>query len=177
MRVVSGVLKGRQIRSPNSAQTHPMGDKIRSAIFSVLGDIDGLTVLDAFTGSGAIGIEAISRGAALVCAIDKDEQVARTAQQNCDVLGISDRIDVIRVDAGQWSQAHPGAYYDIVVLDPPYDAVRVALLQQLANHVTPDNGTLVLSLPKDFEQLTFPGLSLAVEKSYGDATIRFYKRV
>lgn len=177
MRVISGSLKGRQLSSPRGHRTHPMGDKIRSAIFSILGDIEGLTVLDAFAGSGAISVEAVSRGAISVVAIDVDLQAARAAQQNVDSLGLSKQIHVIRANAGQWSLMHAGMFFDIVVLDPPYDAVRIELLQQLAIHVKPDDGTLIVSLPKDFTQIEFAGLEQVLVKNYGDASIRFYKRV
>lgn len=177
MRVISGSLKGRQLSSPKGRRTHPMGDKIRSAIFSILGDIDGLTVLDAFAGSGALSIEAISRGAASVLAIDIDLQAAKIAQQNVDATHLNGQIKIVRANAGQWSLAHSDQFYDIVILDPPYDAVRPDLLQQLATHVSQNDGTLVLSVPKGYENVEFSALTLIVEKNYGDATIRFYKRV
>ena len=82
MRIVSGQLKGQQFQSPHGHRTHPMAEKVRGALFNILGDIEGLTFLDAFAGSGALAFEAASRAAASVTAIDKDSSAHQIIEHN-----------------------------------------------------------------------------------------------
>src|ERR1039458_7477259 len=96
MRVIAGFLGGRNFDSPGGHRTHPMSDKVRGAIFGVLGDIKGLTVLDAFAGSGALAIEAISRGAKRAVAIEVDKGAHTVITENIKALGIEDRIKAVR---------------------------------------------------------------------------------
>lgn len=102
MRVIAGTLGGRLFASPNGHRTHPMSDKMRGALFNILGDISGLRVLDAFAGSGALSFEAISRGAAVVVAIERDRRAQQTIVENVDSLGIADEIQVVRANAKAW---------------------------------------------------------------------------
>ena len=131
MRIIAGSLGGRQFVSPRGHRTHPMSDKIRGALFNALGDIGGLSVLDAFAGSGALGYEAISRGARHVTAIDSDPAAQRAIAENITSLKLSRHIKLIRASATAWLSTTDEAF-DIVLCDPPYDDVQVALLAQLA---------------------------------------------
>src|SRR5580765_8564485 len=88
MRLLSGQYKGRQIERPKSSLVRPMGDKVRAALFDVVGSVNGAVVLDAYAGSGAAGFEALSRGAAMVEAIEANKSVARTIEANLKLLGI-----------------------------------------------------------------------------------------
>src|SRR5580704_8750565 len=103
MRVIAGYLGGRSFNSPGGHRTHPMSDKVRGAIFGVLGDIKGLTVLDAFAGSGALAIEAISRGAKSAVAIEVDKRAHAIIVENIQALGLEARVKAIRAFAGAWS--------------------------------------------------------------------------
>src|ERR1700683_4883439 len=102
MHIIAGYLKGRTFDSPKSGQTHPMSDKIRGAMFNMLGDIEGLNILDAFSGSGAIAFEAISRGAASVTLIESDHLAQRSIALNIDKLGLSESASLIRANANSW---------------------------------------------------------------------------
>lgn len=176
MRVISGSLRGRQLASPGTDRTHPMGDKVRAALFSVLGDITGLTVLDAFTGSAALAIESISRGAVTAVAIDFDRKAIMCARQNVAVLGLSEAIKIVHANAASWSRQHSADTFDIVLLDSPYDFVNSPLLVQLSKHVAM-NGTLVLSVPAGYAPTEFIGLRQESIRRYASAELRFYKRV
>src|SRR3954465_12488188 len=88
MRIIAGQLKGQQFQAPHGHKTHPMSDKVRGALFNVLGDIEGLTFLDAFAGSGALAFEAASRGAKAVTAIDRDSSAHKILEQNAKELGL-----------------------------------------------------------------------------------------
>src|SRR5437868_2924372 len=102
MRIIAGKLKGREFKSPHGHKTHPMSDKVRGALFNILGDIDELTFLDAFAGSGALAFEAVSRGAKSVAAIDKDSSAHKALEQNAKELCPRD-VKVIKANAGGWS--------------------------------------------------------------------------
>src|SRR6266404_7522519 len=102
MRIIAGTLKGREFKSPRGHKTHPMSDKVRGALFNVLGDIEDLTFLDAFAGSGALAFEAISRGAKSVTAIDRDNSAHEVLEQNSREL-CPRQVKVIKANAGGWS--------------------------------------------------------------------------
>jgi len=173
MRVIAGKLGGRTFDSPHSHRTHPMSDKIRGALFNTLGDIEGLTVLDAFAGSGAISFEAISRGASQVIAIEQDKAAQRIIAENIRNLGIVQTVKLIKTSASSWLQTSSGATFDIVILDPPYDDVQSSLIQRLAATVSHD-GVLVISWPGSMEPLHFDGLEQIKRRTYGDAQLLFY---
>lgn len=177
MRVIAGSLSGRTFESVPGHRTHPMGEKIKGAIFNVLGDITGLSVLDAYAGTGAITIEAISRGASNAVTLDCDKRAATVIKQNILHLGIEDKVQSSLIYAHSWSRRNPNAQFDIVILDPPYDAVVPKELLLLAKHCK-KGGVIVLSLPPNTGFQYATGLrSLLSTKSYGDATLSFYRQL
>ena len=120
MRIVAGRLGGRRIAAPAGAATRPTSDRVREALFSILGPVDGLRVLDLFAGSGALGLEALSRGAAEVTFVDSARPAVRALQANLDALELD--AEVRRQDARAFlrdAQAGDRAY-DLVFVDPPY---------------------------------------------------------
>lgn len=175
MRVIAGRLGGRNFASPGTRRTHPMSDKVRGALFNALGDLDDLTVLDAFAGSGACSIEAISRGAAHVLAIDVDVEAVKTIAENVKTLGLTDVIDVRRKNISGWSRNSQDKQFDVVLADPPYDDIRPDVLERLTVHVRP-GGLLVLSWPGSEAIRAFGGLEVVSHKTYGDAQLVFYRR-
>lgn len=175
MRVIAGTLGGRVFDSPHGHRTHPMSDKIRGALFNILGDISGLTVFDAFAGSGALSIEAISRGAASALAIDIDKEAYETIQRNVEALKLEDRITVMRKNVAGWSRNNQHKQFDIVIADPPYNDIRPTLLQKLIPQVSP-GGTFVLSWPGNEPVRKFEGVEVLTNKTYGDAQLVFYKK-
>lgn len=175
MRVIAGWLGGRIFDSPHGHRTHPMSEKMRGAIFGALGDIKGLRVLDAFAGSGALAIEAISRGAREVVAIEVDPAAHKVITNNVKSLEIEDRVKAIRAYAGAWSTRHQVQLFDIVLLDPPYDNIPYRDLKRMPRHVNED-GILVLSWPGKMDALTFDDLEIVQQKNYGDSQLIFYKR-
>jgi 16S rRNA (guanine966-N2)-methyltransferase len=176
MRVIAGFLGGRTFESPGGHRTHPMSDKMRGALFGVLGDIKGLSVLDAFAGSGALSIEAISRGASTAVAIDVDKRAHSVITKNIDALDISDRIKAIRAFAGAWSTRHQDQLFDLIFVDPPYDNPPYRDLDSLPRHLK-DSGTLVLSWPGNQKPCKFAGLNIVQAKDYGDGQLVFYQKI
>ena len=174
MRVIAGEFKGRQLKSPHGQRTHPMAEKIRGALFNILGDIEGLTILDAFAGGGSLSIEAISRGAKYAVVIDRDKYAVRALRQNIADFNLAGRIKAIEANAGGWSDNNPNQQFDIVILAPPYDDLQQGLLAKLARHVKP-TGLLVLDWPGHQAAPEFDGFKNITDKNYGDAQLVFYK--
>lgn len=176
MRVISGTLGGRPFESPHGHRTHPMSDKMRGALFGVLGDIAGMTVLDIFSGSGALAIEAISRGAASAVAIDVDKGAHAIIVKNLESLGIEDLVKTIRAYANAWSTRHQAQKFDLVFADPPYDHIPWRDMKVLQRHVV-DNGLLILSWPGKADWPAFEGLTMIENRTYGDSQLVFYRKI
>jgi len=175
MRVIAGRLGGRHFESPKTQRTHPMSDKVRGALFNALGELDGLTVLDAFAGSGACSIEAVSRGARSVLAIDIDPEAVKTIAANVRALDLEQVITIRRKNSSGWSRNNQALQFDIVLADPPYTDIRPDVLERLTVHVAP-GGLFVLSWPGSEAVRDFGGLQVVSHKTYGDAQLVFYKR-
>jgi 16S rRNA (guanine966-N2)-methyltransferase len=174
MRIIAGTLKGRNFASPGTQRTHPMSDKIKAAVFNILGDIEGLTVLDAFAGTGALCFESISRGAKSALAIELDSTAYDTIHDNIESLGLSEQVHAIRANISGWSGNNRGQKFDLVFCDPPYDAVHAALVQKIAMHVE-QKGILVLSWPRSEPTPELIGFSNIASKLYGNAQLIFYR--
>lgn len=177
MRIIAGYLGGRQFKTPHGHKTHPMSDKARGGLFNVLGDIEGLTFLDAFAGSGALAFEAVSRGAASVVAIEKDRAAHAVIDANIKELKVGDKIKAPRANAGGWSVHNQHTNYDIVLLDPPYDHLQATLLQTLIKRHVKKGGLAVLSYPGSEEIPDFDGAEVAADKNYGDIQLIFYRKL
>lgn len=176
MRVIAGSLKGRHFDAPPGHRTHPMSDRVRGALFNALGDVEGLTFLDAFTGSGACSFEAISRGAGAVVALDIDKSAINTVVKNARTLGVDKHFKATQANASGWLRTQPNQYFDVILCDPPYDDLQLNLVQSLSERVVP-GGLLVLSWPGKQESPMLEGMEVAHAKSYGDAQLVFYRRV
>ena len=179
MRVIAGSLKGRIFESPHGHHTHPMSDKIRGALFNVLGSIKDAYVCDVFSGSGAIALEAISHGAASVVAIESDRSAQYTIQNNVTALGLKDRIRLIKAPVASWLATSDTdaamTNFDIVICDPPYDSLHSKQIVLVAKRLKV-GGILVLSLPPNADITLSDNLKPLLTKSYGDASLRFYER-
>jgi len=173
MRVISGYLGGQIFESPRGHKTHPMSEKMRGALFGALGDIKGLTVLDAFSGSGALAIEAISRGAKSALTIEVDPSAHKVIKNNIAKLNLEDRITATRAYAGAWSTRHQAQKFDLILLDPPYDNIPYRDLKRMPRHLK-ENGVLVLSWPAKIDYLHFDGLKYLQTKPHGDGNLHFY---
>jgi 16S rRNA (guanine966-N2)-methyltransferase len=176
MRVIGGDLGGRNFEAVPGHRTHPMSEKIRGALFNSLGDINGLSVLDAYAGTGALSIEAISRGAKSAVAIELDQNANRTIHENVELLGLVDKISPVRAAVKSWSRRHQNEQFDIVLLDPPYNNFDPKDLLNLRKHVK-KGGLIVLSLPpRTGFQFSESNQELLMHKNYGDADLFFYRQ-
>ena len=139
-RIIGGTAGGRRIKAPLGDSTRPTSDRVREALFSAvdsaLGSVHGLRFLDVYAGSGAVGLEARSRGAGVVTLVEHDRRTAAVIRENAKTLGFTG-IDVVTAPAARALAQPPRAPYDIVFLDPPYavpDADVVAALEALRDH-------------------------------------------
>lgn len=177
LRIVGGKLGGRQYAAPRNKRTHPMSERMKGGMFNALGDLSGLRVLDCFGGSGAITFEAISRGASHATIVEIDKSAHSTILDNREQLGITGQIDAIRANVSGWSDNNPDAQFDIVFCNPPFDNLKLSLIEKLTKHVKPD-GLMVVSWPTQDYAPKLAGLSLETikEKDYGDAMLVFYRK-
>jgi 16S rRNA (guanine966-N2)-methyltransferase len=175
MRVISGSLGGREFEAPSSKRTHPMSERARGGLFNTLGDIQGLTILDAFAGSGALSFEAISRGAKSVIALDNDHGAQLAVTRNISTLELSNYVRLVKSSASAWLKSSSDLF-DVVLLDPPYDNLQPDLLIQLAGKAKAD-GVVVISLPKSVNIELPSSLQSLKTKSYGDAVLHYFRRI
>jgi 16S rRNA (guanine966-N2)-methyltransferase len=175
MRIVSGSLGGRILAAPKSFRTHPMSEKMRGALFNVLSDISGLTVFDAYGGSGALACEAISRGADSVKVCEIDKHAVKVIENNVKVLGISQAVKLIKQNSAVWVENNPKIKFDLVICDPPYNDIKQAQLETISQSVKP-NGLFIISLPPANQRYIFNGFIIEADKSYGDGSLVFYRR-
>ena len=170
IRITSGLYKGRKILTPGGA-THPMGERERIALFNMIsGFIPGARILDTFSGSGALGIEALSRGAEEAVFIEKNPRAAKVIRENLEEIGESSRGKVLLENVYQYLEKS-AEKWDIVIADPPYDLFDRGRIQILAGKVE-ESGILVLSHPGEAPEM--PGLKLDRTKSYAGANISIY---
>lgn len=176
MRVIAGELGGRYFAGPDSSATHPMAERVRGAMFNALGDIGGVTVLDAFGGSGALAFEAVSRGAASAIVVERDKRAQKIIADNIKTLGLEDCVKLIRTGASSWSDTNEDAVFDLILCDPPYKDMQLSTVSKLTSHVKP-NGLMVLSYPGRESAPTVNGVVVVDKsKSYGDAALAYYRK-
>jgi 16S rRNA (guanine966-N2)-methyltransferase len=173
MQIIAGSLKGRSFSSPRNQRTHPMSDRVRGALFTILGPLNDLTILDAFSGSGALSFEAVSRGARQVVAIDNDPLAQRAITASIKQLGLIN-IHLIQANARAWLTTQPDTMFDMVICDPPYDDLQTTLIESLSQRVKPA-GLLIVSWPGNQTQPEFAPLQIVARHSYGDAQLIFYR--
>jgi len=170
MRVIAGELGGRRLKAPGGTAVRPTSDRAREALFSILGDVSGADVCDLFCGTGALGIEALSRGARHVVLVDDNTS---PAQANVDALDISDRVQLVRRDAFEFLSSAT-ATFDLILSDPPYTlAARVARdLEKLVPARLREGGRLVTESPSHTPMEL--NLTLEDDRTYGEASIRIW---
>ena len=171
MRVVAGELRGRSIAAPGPGhRVRPTADRVREALFSILGDVSGARVLDLFCGTGALAIEAVSRGAREATLIDTEPELAR---RNIEALGIEERCVIARSDALKFLRG-PKLGFDLVLCDPPYslaDRLETELDQLLPDQLAAGARVVVETRTKEPLRLSLP---LTFERAYSDTLICVY---
>jgi 16S rRNA (guanine966-N2)-methyltransferase len=175
VRIIAGSHKGARIFAPKGPETRPTGDRVREAVFNLVGPVDGMEVLDLYAGSGAMGLEALSRGAAHATFVEADREAAQTILRNVEKLGLQNST-VLREDAARRlaSDAASGRRYDLVLIDPPYRMLSSVLPMLAANlpAVLAPEG-LVLVESDSHEEPELP-LAKRTSRRYGSARITVF---
>jgi 16S rRNA (guanine966-N2)-methyltransferase len=173
MRIIAGTHRGSRISAPKGLDTRPTGDRVREAAFNLIGPVEGASVLDLFAGSGAMGLEALSRGAASVTFVESDRAACRTIAENLERL----RLTVARITCGDalWALRQDSRRYDLVLVDPPYEVwaeLEPTLAEHLPRVLEPD-GLLVVETGSRTE----PALPLPLRTSrrYGSARLSLFE--
>lgn len=178
-RIIGGAAGGRRISTPKGDQTRPTSDRVREALFSALeswaGSLHGLRVLDLYAGSGAIGLEAWSRGASAVTLVESDRRTAALVASNARELGFREA-DVVAGSVASVLAGRPRAPYDLVFSDPPYPLDEEALGRDLAllaanGWLAPGSLVVVERAARSPEPVWPAGLSLLRERKYGETRL------
>ena len=176
MRIIAGSRKGHRIEAPKGQVTRPTGDRVREAAFNLIGPVDAASVLDLFAGSGAMGLEALSRGAAHAVFVESDREACRVIERNLEKLRLTQATvlcrEALRALAAEAAAARR---YDLVLVDPPYESFP-SLQTSLATYlpaVLADTGLLVVESPAQHE----PELPLALRttRRYGSARVTLFE--
>jgi len=179
MRIIAGDLKGQRLVAPRGWKLRPTSDRVREATFSALGErVLGARVLDLYCGTGALAIEALSRGAERAVLVDHD---TRPALGNVERLGLRERAELVRADVARWLQANSdpqgGGAFDLVFVDAPYrlaDRVQQDLVTHLPGLLAPDGRAVVESGAR--RPLAVDSLERLRQRRYGAADVSIYRR-
>lgn len=183
MRIVGGTFRGRNLQGPKSAETRPTSDRVRESIFNILAhgidgfEISNARVMDLFAGTGALGFEALSRGARFCQFVDESADARATIRSNADTLGVTGLCKVWRRDATDLGDCAPQTPYDLVFCDPPYNkGLGEKALQSLVkgNWVQP-KAVIVLEEAADIFVSEVVGLTLLDQRKYGDTQAVFLR--
>ena len=175
VRVIAGKYGGRVLDAPSRRSTHAMSERVRNAIFNSLRtEVEGVRVLDAFAGSGALGIEAMSRGASQAMFIEKDRIAAKIIQKNLELLGIANA-KVIKTTVSNWIETNEHEQFDIIFADPPYHDPQFSTVERLMGLLKP-GALMVLSHPGKGEVPSKTGVVVVDNRSYGNLNLTLYRR-
>ena len=176
MRIIAGANKGRTLKTPTWDGLRPTSDKLRGTLFNILQTrIEGSRVLDVFSGTGAVALEALSRGAVSATCVDSDRRATALIAANAALCGVSERCAIIRdVVERALVRPLPGGPFDLVVLDPPYDYAHLEHAVSAAAAQRADGGLVVLEHSSRVTPPQPAGLALTRTVTAGDSALTFY---
>lgn len=174
MRVIAGEAKGRRLKSPVTG-TRPMTDRMKESVFSALGDITAISVLDLYAGSGSLGLEALSRGAAGATFVESARDAIVRLEENIDATGFSDKASVEWVDVKQFLMRSSSERYGLIFVDPPYTMPAADVVEDLESIVMggflADDGRVMVHRPTKQRALNPVGLEKCWDRDYGSSHI------
>lgn len=176
MRIIAGKYGKRLLDTPKGYATHPMGERIRSAMFnSLAGKFEGANVLDAFAGSGSLGLEALSRGASHATFVERDASALRALESNIAKLDCVKNTTIARRGVSSWAEDAKDKY-DIIFVDPPYNKPQLSTVSKLFP-LLKLSGLMILSYPGRGEAPPADnGIVVVDNRGYGNAALAFYRR-
>lgn len=177
VRLIAGKFGGRILDAPDTSKTHPMSERIRNALFNSIGDeIDGAGVMDAFAGSGAVGLEALSRGAQRVTFLERDRIAGKVIAKNIETLGCRDQARLIKASVTAWSENNPSEQFDLIIADPPYHDPQFSTVSRLFSHLKPGALMVLSHLGRGEAPTGTKGIVVVDNRSYGTASLTFFRR-
>ncbi len=182
MRIIGGESKGRAIRLPGGCSIRPTADRVKEALFNILGSVEGKSLLDLFAGCGNVGLEALSRGACGSVFVEKDLRLIETIRANLRLLGFEGRAEVIAADAekGVRRLRKRGERFDILFADPPYEEgfLTKILTCLKSGELLTENGIIILqhSLREPLKQSVTEAVAVSDQRRYGDTLLSFLKK-
>lgn len=182
IRVIGGTAKGRRLKLVPGDTTRPVVDRVKEALFNILGTgLRDASFLDLFAGTGSVGIEALSRGAASALFIDSDRMAIRTIHENLALTGLADRATVLRVSAFDYLRRRQPRAFDYVYIAPPqYKTLwkdALLLLDEAPHHLNPDGVVIVQIDPSEQQPVTLSALEAYDERRYGKTLLWFFERI
>jgi len=176
VRIIAGTRRGHTIHAPKGRDTRPTSDRVRENIFNIVAPwVEGARVLDLYAGSGAMGLEALSRGAEAAVFVESDAEAVRTIERNLDKLRLTGA-RVVRHDAvtGLGQEAGAGRKYDLVLADPPYEMTDYRSLSRYLPGVLADDGLLVFETAAKTEP-ELPSLAVRTSRKYGSTRVTVFE--
>jgi 16S rRNA (guanine(966)-N(2))-methyltransferase RsmD len=182
MRIIGGKARGRAIRLPGGCRIRPTADRVKEALFNILGPVEGKSFIDVFAGCGNVGLEALSRGACRSVFVEKDLRLIEAIRENLRLLGFEGRAEMIAADAekGMRRLGKKGERFDILFADPPYEE---GFLTEIMNYLEgaellTENGIIILqhSLREPLRQSVTQPLAVSDQRRYGDTLLSFLKK-
>ncbi len=179
LKVIAGSARGRPLRTPRGLATRPTSGRARQALFDMLGDLSGLAVLDLYAGSGALGIEALSRGARSAVFVESERAALVCIRHNLSELGLEDRARVLPLRVQTAQKALGGARFDLILCDPPWaelEATWRELERWIIEICLEPSGRLVVEHPAASPPRTPSGAALLQQRAWGDTGMSIFSR-
>jgi 16S rRNA (guanine(966)-N(2))-methyltransferase RsmD len=181
LRVVAGKARGHKLRAVPGDTTRPITDRVKESLFNILGgDIQEASFLDLFAGTGSVGIEALSRGAAYARFLDINPNAIKTIRLNLQQTGLAGQAHVLRVDAFQYLQSQPDRRFDYVYIAPPqYKEMwlqAIKAVNERSDWLSDDAWVMVQIHPKEYKHVNCNQLQVFDQRKYGSTLLVFYQR-
>lgn len=176
MRITGGEFRGQEITMPKSDKTRPLTDRGRGGLFNALGDVSGLKMLDAYAGSGAVGLEAISRGAAHVTGVEKFYAIAQNLAKNVQKLGCEGKYSLQQKPVEKWARTNIDKYgqFDLIFAGPPFEHLSVSELNLLVPYLK-KGGMMVVEHYKKLPISELRGVTHLDNRQFGESILSFYR--
>jgi len=181
LRVVAGKARGHKLRAVPGDTTRPITDRVKESLFNILnGDIQDASFLDLFAGTGSVGIEALSRGAAFVRFLDINPNAIKTIRLNLEHTGLTSQAEVLRLDAFQFLKSQPDRGFDYLYIAPPqYKEMWLQAIQEVDERIvwlSEDAWMIVQIHPKEYQQINLSHLQEFDQRKYGSTLLVFFRR-
>jgi len=182
LRVISGIAKGRKLKDVPGDSTRPITDRVKESLFNILaGELLDTTWWDLFSGTGAVGIEALSRGAQFVRFVDLEKKAIETIRQNIEQVGFSKMSEIKRGDAFSYLKSTPDRTFDFIYIAPPqYKDLWSKTMESLDANInwTNDNSCVIVQIhPKEYSDISLNNLKEYDQRKYGSTLLVFYERI